>query len=678
MKKVLKGSSNKLKEFFKNIDYKKIKKEIKTYLSTNLLTITFLITNILNGVILRFFTVKNYLNIKPVLGDLIIILFIISFCYLIKPKHQFKYYLTWSIILSLICLINSVYYNNYISFISISLLKTSTQLTGYTDAVTSILTLKDFTFIWGVIILIIVHKKLKEKKYYEKVSKIEVGKTRLFITACLCLFFGLIFISTLTSKDYSRLAKQWDRRYTVMEFGVYTYQANDLIANVKTAFTTLSNSENAYNEFLDYFNNKEESHKNKHTNLFQGKNVLVIHAESFQGFTMNLKFNNIELTPNMNKLAKEGMYFSNFYTEESVGNSSDSEFSLLTSLLPVASGTVFVNYFDREYETLTDLLRQKGYYTFSMHGNVASAWNRANAYKSLGYDKFYAYSDAYEIDEVLGLGLSDKSFFRQSADIIKEIKENNGNFYGTLIMLTNHTPFNSLVDTEYYDDYNVDLEIDGETVPYLEGTKMGNFLKSVNYADAAIGELIQELNDNGVLDNTVIVIYGDHDSKIKKSEFENLYYNEHIDDVLIDKNKKIEVIDNFTYEINRKVPFIIWTKDMAYTEYNEEITKVMGIIDVAPTLENMLGVKGEFSLGHDIFSVQDNVVVFPDGSFITDKVYYDSSSEEYRQLDLNSSISLEYLTDNQEYASKILSISNNTITHNFIKKYRNEQNLLLD
>ncbi len=313
-----------------------------------------------------------------------------------------------------------------------------------------------------------------------------------------------------------------------------------------------------------------------------------------------------------------------------------------------------------------------------MHANVASAWNRKNAYKSLGYDKFYAYTDDYEIDEVLGLGLSDKSFFRQSSEIIKDIKANNGNFYGTLIMLTNHTPFTALVDTEYYDDYNVDLDINGEVIPYLEGTKMGNFLKSVNYADQAIGELIQELKENGVLDNTVIVIYGDHDSKIKKSEFENLYYNEHIDDVLINKNEKLEVVDNFTYEINRKVPFIIWTKDMAGSEYNEEITKVMGIIDVAPTLANMFGVKGEFSLGHDIFNVQDNVVVFPDGSFITDKVYYDSSSEEYRQLDINSSISIDYLTTNQEYANKLLSISNNIITHNFIKRYRHEQNILLD
>lgn len=670
MKKGLK----KVKNYIKKIDYKKIKKEVKVYLKTNILTITFLITNIINGIILRYLTVKNYFNIKPILGDLVILLVIISFCYLIKPKHQFKYYITWSTILTIICIVNCVYYSNYISFISFSLLKTSSQLNGYTDAVTNILELKDFIFIWEIIILIIVHNKLKRKKYYDKVKEIEVGRVRILVTACLCLFFGLIFISTLTSKDYSRLAKQWDRRFTVMEFGVYTYQVSDLVATIRTNMSTLSNSSEAYDEFLEYFKDKNnEEHNNKYTNLFQGKNVLVIHAESFQGFTMNLKFNDVELTPNMNRLASEGIYFSNFYTEESIGNSSDSEFTLLTSLLPVSSGTVFVNYFNREYETITNLLRNNGYYTFSMHANVASAWNRRNAYNYLGYDKFYSYKDDYDIDEVLGLGLSDKSFFRQSSDIIKDIKDNNGNFYGTLIMLTNHTPFTSLVDTEYYDDYLVDIKGETENIPYLEGTKIGNYLKCVNYADSAIGEFINELDENGVLDDTVIVIYGDHDSKIKKSEFEKLYYSEYIDDVSINPDKNIDVVDDFNYEINRKVPFIIWTKDMAGSEYNEEISKVMGMIDVMPTLGNMFGVKNEFALGHDIFSINDNVVVFPNGSFITDKVYYDVSSEEYRQLDINSSVSIEYLTENQDIASKMINVSNNIITYDFIKKYREEK-----
>ena len=130
-------------------------------------------------------------------------------------------------------------------------------------------------------------------------------------------------------------------------------------------------------------------------------------------------------------------------------------------------------------------------------------------------------------------------------------------------------------------------------------------------------------------------------------------------------------MDNYTYEINRKVPYIIWSKDMAGTEYNEEISKVMGMVDVVPTLGNMLGVYDEFAIGHDIFSVEDNIVVFPSGNFITDKVYYEASTGEYLQLRENTSVSIDSLISDQEYASKVLSLSNNIIVYDLINKYYN-------
>ena len=250
-------------------------------------------------------------------------------------------------------------------------------------------------------------------------------------------------------------------------------------------------------------------------------------------------------------------------------------------------------------------------------------------------------------------------------------------------MLTNHTPFTALEDsTEYSVDLTKEIineeteQVEYTTIDYLEGTKMGNYLKSVNYADSAIGELIQGLDDKGLLDNTIIVIYGDHDSKLKKSEFRKLYESEYIDEVLIDPNGKIEKIDDYTYEINRKVPFIIWSKDLKGTKYNQEVEEVMGMIDIMPTVGNMLGVNNKYALGHDMFSIEENVVVFPNGSFITNKLYYNSSLEEYRQLDLNTSISKDYIQSYQEYADKIIAVSNGIITYDLIEKYEEEQKLL--
>ena len=104
---------------------------------------------------------------------MIILLVVITFAYLIKPKNQFKYYLTWSIIFTIECVANCIYFGNYMSFISFSLIKTSSQLGGYTDAVASILEIKDFIFIWQIIFMIMIHKNLKNKKYYDDVEKIE-------------------------------------------------------------------------------------------------------------------------------------------------------------------------------------------------------------------------------------------------------------------------------------------------------------------------------------------------------------------------------------------------------------------------------------------------------------------------------------------------------------------------
>ena len=666
---------------------KKISKKIILYLKTNILMTTFFLSCLINATLIRCFTVANYFAIKPLLADTVVLMLVTSLAYFLKPKHQFKYLFVWSIIFTAICVINSIYYTNYISFSSISLLETSKELGGYTNAVfENILETKDLVFIWQPFALLFMHFGLKKKKYYESVASIENGKIRFLNTVVVAIIILGFFISMLTSTDISRLNKQWNRNSVVMEFGIYTYQFNDLITSVRTKVNSMFGFDEAYKNFRDYYDSKDEkTSKNKYTDLFEGKNVLVIHGESLQGFTMNLKFNDQVLTPNLNKMASEGIYFSNFYAQESVGNSSDSEFTFATSLMPSSSGTVFMNYFDRKYVTLQDLLRQKGYYTFSMHGNNGSAWNRNVMHKTLGYDNFYYYTKDYNIDEEIGFGLSDKSFFRQSSELIQNIDKQNDKWYGLLIMLSNHTPFS---DTDKLPEYSLTFtynKLNEETGLYetvtddsLEGTKLGNYLRFVHYADEAIGQLLTDLDNRGLLDNTVVVLYGDHDAKLKQSELNRLFQHENYLNLLINKKDAITTLDDFTYEINRKVPFIIWTKNMKGTKYNKTYDTVMGMIDVMPTLGNMLGVSNKYALGHDIFSVKENVIVFPSGNFMTNNIYYNSSLEEYRQLDLNTSVSLDYIENYQKYADEIIHLSNDIISYDLIKHYEEDKENLLN
>ena len=668
-------------------------KRLKTIVTTNILYFTFIITSVINAIIVRNVTVKNLFYIKPVIADLTIAIFVGSFAYFFKPKSRFKYFLSWSLIFSILCIINAVYYKNFLSFASFSLLSTLPEVTGYTDAVfENILDFKDFIYLWQIFCLVFVHLQLCKKKYYESVDKIEIRKIRFLNSIVVTLIMLGFFMSMLTSLDISRLKKQWNREYIVQEFGIYTYQTNDLVSYIRTKVNRMFGYDEAAKNFREFYSTKEEEkHDNKYTDIFKGKNVIVIHAESIQNFLISddfkdgkpAVFNGKEVTPNLNKLAKDGLYFSNFYSQEGAGTSSDTEFTFNSSLLPSSSGTVFMNYFDRDYVTLPKLFKEQGYSTSSMHANRSSAWNRQTVHPRLGYDKLYFYSDAYELDEKIGLGLSDSSFFRQSVNHLKENDKENDKWYSTLIMLTNHTPFSDITrwekendkvfDVDYkYEEKDSDGNVVTKSAPYMEDTTLGNYIKSAHYADNAIGEFIEQLDKEGLLDDTVLVIYGDHDNKLKKSVY-NRYYNYDYkkDDIISDNDPNYIKVDEYFYELNRSVPFIIWTKDMKGTKYNTEIKKVMGMIDVQPTLGNMFGFSNKYALGHDIFEVKDNVVVFPSGNWLTDKIYYNSSKDSYRQIDLTSEISMEYINKYKQYSEKIMEVSNNIITYDLIKKVGN-------
>jgi Phosphoglycerol transferase and related proteins, alkaline phosphatase superfamily len=675
----------------------------KEYTGTNILFFTFIITSVINGVLTRNFTVENIFAIKPLIADLVVVLVIGSFAYFMKPKYRFRYFFIASILLIAICMINTVYYKNYLSFASISLLTTLSELGGYTDAVIeNILELKDFIYLWQLFGLVFIHLQLKKKNYYQKVEEKEIPKIRFLNTIVVTLILLGLFISMLTSVDISRLRKQWNREYVVQEFGIYVYQFNDVITCVRTQLNSLFGYDEAAKAFREYYADvpDEKNYTNMYTNLFKDKNVIVIHAESIQNFLISddlldgkpASFNGVEVTPNLNKLASEGIYFSNFYSQESAGTSSDTEFTFNASLLPSSNGTVFMNYFDREYVTIPKMLKEMGYYTFSMHGNKGSAWNRTVVHPRLGYDDFYYYNSAYELNEDIGLGLSDKSFFSQSVDIIKNIDSKNDKWYGLLIMLTNHTPFSGINDYgeetgwEYevnykYEEWNSSAgEMEEITANYMEGTKLGNYFKSSRYADEAIGELIEKLDEEGLLDDTVIIIYGDHDAKLRVSEFNRYYnYDPYTNSV---KGKGTEgriEIDDYTYELNRSVPFIIWSKDLAGTKYNAEVTTVMGVIDAQPTIGNMFGFYNKYALGNDIFSVEENVVVFPSGNWLTNKLYYNSAKNAYKQINLDEEIPLDYINKYTEYADQINTISNSIITYDLIRKIGfNIENELLE
>lgn len=685
MKKRIKKQKDRLVTFLK-----RVKKEhlIKQYLRHNVLFVTFVLVCVFNSTILRFLTMhllENYLSIKPILADTAIVVIVGSFGYLLKPKNRFAYYLFFTILFSALCMINSIYYTFYTSFASFSMLSLTQYIASVGDAVVeNVFQLKDAVYLLGPILLIFIHRKLKKKNYYKKIEVKSERKKKTIKTLIAGSIIAVLFTISLSGLDISRFAKQWNREYVVMKFGIYIYQINDLVTSVQPKINSLFGYDKAMKEFREYFKDTKKQSENAYTNIFKDKNVLVIHAESIQQNLFNLRFNGVDVVPNLKRIASEGMYFSNFYPQVSVGTSSDSELTFTTSLLPTQSGTAFVSYFDRMYTSIPKLMNDMGYYTFSMHANNADFWNRRAMYEHLGYQKFYSKTD-YNVssENTIGLGLSDKEFFKQSMSKLKKIDEKHDKWYGLMIMLSNHTPFS---DVEHYGEYDVNLKEvvtkeDGskeEVIhPYMEGKKLGNYFKSAHYADQAIGELFQELEENHLLDNTIVVIYGDHDARLPRSEYDYMYnYDKTTDSKLSKDHPEYKEYDSYQYELGRKVPFIIWSKDMKEKGKNQEIKDVMGMYDVMPTLGNMLGFYNKYQLGHDVFDIKsNNIVVFPTGNWVTNKVYYNSQKEEYLSLD-GSAISEEEITKNSEYTTKLLNVSNNIIVYDLIKRMEEEKDIL--
>ena len=170
LKKEFKKLVNKIK-----IRYKEI--SILRYVKTNILFISYVLINLINSWLLRIVTMENLFSFKAIISDLAFIFIFGAFAYLLKPKKQFKVLMPLTVVMTLVCIVNAVYYENYISFASFSLLSTASFL-GDMDGsvVTTLIKLKDVVLILPLILLPIIHIILKKKKYYQKVERIERGK----------------------------------------------------------------------------------------------------------------------------------------------------------------------------------------------------------------------------------------------------------------------------------------------------------------------------------------------------------------------------------------------------------------------------------------------------------------------------------------------------------------------
>jgi len=144
----------------------------------------------------------------------------------------------------------------------------------------------------------------------------------------------------------------------------------------------------------------------------------------------------------------------------------------------------------------------------------------------------------------------------------------------------------------------------------------------------------------------------------------------------IEKDDSFIEYDAYDHQLNKKTPLIIWSKNKNLSKkLRGEVNTIMGMYDAAPTLYNMLDIENEYVLGHDIFNIKDeNIVVFPNGNYLTDKVYYNNSTGEYKNLKEGSIYDSNYITNNLEYAESTLEVGNIIIMYDLFNQKRDIDN----
>jgi|GEM_PF-599235 len=344
----------------------------------------------------------------------------------------------------------------------------------------------------------------------------------------------------------------------------------------------------------------------------KGKNLIVIQIESLQNFVINKTYNGQEITPNLNKIIRGNtIYFDRYYQQIGSGNTSDAEFATNNSIYGSLASYTYKLYADNYFRGLPVLLKERGYATAVFHAHEErDFWNREEAYKSQGFDTFYGGIGGtdigqFDMTEWMGWGLTDSEFYKQAMTYLKELPRP---FYSFIITLSNHHPYLMLDKYRFI-----------ELLPEDEGTIFGNYLNSAAYTDWALGQLIKELKEAGIYEDSIIAFYGDH-LGLPKSDKE------------IFESVSRFIGRDYDFDTMMNVPLII-TVPGADQNIHQTVSTAGGQLDFLPTIAYLMGFESldTIYLGHNLLTIDSGFVAeqtyMIKGSFFTEDVAYEMSRD---------------------------------------------------
>lgn len=390
--------------------------------------------------------------------------------------------------------------------------------------------------------------------------------------------------------DDNYIYAMMSNRQRVFELcGYYQYEMKDL---KKFLFGHHKADRRQRQEIKDFFNQRageENRGENAMTGLFEGKNVIFVLMESIDDIACN-----DEVMPNLSRMTEEGINFSNMYAPI-YGSAATLNSELVTNvgLYAPVDGSLVYSFADNHFPySLAERFTERGYTARQYHFNVAGYYDRNLLNKAFGYKEYVSFLD------YAGEECTLDTILVENDEIYHKLTEN-GQYFDYIISYSAHLP---------YDDAGQNVQYAIEKYPQYTGltgfSEIDHYFAKARITDDMLGELMQRLEGDGLLENTVIVAIGDH-----------FPYG------IMDRDTLYQLSGVDCYEqLLYKVPCVIWTPEMEPVE----ISKTAASNDLVPTLVNLMGF-GDCSMyiGQDIFDeAYEGYAYCADGSWISGDCYY--------------------------------------------------------
>ena len=347
--------------------------------------------------------------------------FIFSCFYLIKNtklKGTKSLYFGLYVLLSIVMFADATYFSYFNRLPVIKEMGHAGNLGDVKGAVLMLLNIKNLLFIIDlpVVIYLAIKRKLN---FIDEFLVQKLNLRRIIIPTFFVLVTGIVLLANL-----SKLS-------SVKKLSLFSYHTLDIFGKLEDENSEIDVSKE---NFIS------DDEKNEFTGIAKGKNFIMIQVESLNNFPIGRKYEGEEITPNLNRLIKEkGTIYANDYFELlGAGNTSDAEFVSLHSMYPSMKNPSYEVYLDSYLYGLPKIFKDFGYDVAAYPGYKRDFWIRDRAYPHIGIDKFYA-EDNFDLSDKIGMGLSDKSFFKQSTQIMKTSQKQP--FFSFLVTLTSHVPY---------------------------------------------------------------------------------------------------------------------------------------------------------------------------------------------------------------------------------------------